>query len=90
VDRVVAIRDGKTSSEMIRRKSYAEELAELEQESGEEAESHVEYAVLDRAGRLQIPAEMLEAVGAKNAGRMRVELEDGKIVLLPPDEPVRK
>src|SRR4029077_2945177 len=29
VDRVVAIRDGKTSSEMIRRKSYAEELEEL-------------------------------------------------------------
>ncbi len=31
VDRVVAIRDGKTSSEILRRKSYQEELLELEQ-----------------------------------------------------------
>src|SRR5690606_27663960 len=46
VDRVAAIRDGKISSEMLRRRSYAEELAELAQEETEE-ESHVEYAILD-------------------------------------------
>lgn len=85
VDRVVAIRDGKTSSELIRRKSYAEELAEIEAgiEQREE-ETHEELAVLDRAGRLQIPREYLEALGLDGVNKIKVELEDGKIVLIPP------
>lgn len=84
VDRVVAIRDGKTSSEILRRKSYAEELAELEQ--GMEAEdSHVEYAVLDKAGRMQVPGAYLEAIGIGDSNKIKVTLEDGRIVLLPPD-----
>lgn len=85
VDRVIAIRDGKTSSEMIRKKSYADELAELESEA--EADTHIEYAVLDKAGRLQIPSGYLEAIGAVNTNKIQVALEDGKIVLLPPNEP---
>jgi ABC-type lipoprotein export system ATPase subunit len=86
VDRVVAIRDGKTSSEMIRRKSYAEELEELASGvvQGEE-ESHVEYAVVDKAGRLQIPSGYLEAIGATDTQRIRVTVENGRIVLLPPE-----
>ncbi|GIP37656.1 ABC transporter ATP-binding protein [Paenibacillus sp. J31TS4] len=83
VDRVVAIRDGKTSSEMIRRVSYAEELAELEREA--EEETHVEYAVVDKAGRLQIPAGYLEALGVKDKNKLRVTMEEGRIVLLPPE-----
>jgi ABC-type lipoprotein export system ATPase subunit len=86
VDRVVAIRDGKTSSEFIRSRSYADELAELERGAAEAEETHVEYAVLDKAGRLQIPANLLEAVGMNNSNKMVVTLEDGKIVLLPPDK----
>jgi ABC-type lipoprotein export system ATPase subunit len=87
VDRVVTIRDGKTSSEMIRRKSYAEELAELEASATEDGEedSHVEYAVMDQYGRLQSPAAALDSVGLKDAGKVQVVLEDGKIVLLPPE-----
>jgi ABC-type lipoprotein export system ATPase subunit len=87
VDRVVAIRDGKTSSELIRRKSYTEELAELEASASGEAkeeESHVEYTVMDAFGRLQIPAGALDSVGLKDAGRVRVTVEEGRIVLLPP------
>jgi len=90
VERVVAIRDGKTSSEMIRRKSYAEELLELEQgiASGaqDEADSHVEYAVLDKAGRLQVPASYLESIGAKDRNKVKLELADGAIRLTAPDE----
>jgi ABC-type lipoprotein export system ATPase subunit len=86
VDRVVAIRDGKTSSEIIRRKSYAEELAELEQGQETSEDSHVEYAVLDKAGRMQIPAGYLEAIGVKNSNKVRVAIEEGKIVILPPEE----
>ncbi|MGG4035996.1 ABC transporter ATP-binding protein [Paenibacillus cisolokensis] len=87
VDRVVAIRDGKTSSELIRRKSYAQELQELADgaERGDPDESHIEYAVLDRAGRLQIPSHCLEAVGMKNRNKMRVAIEEGRIVLTPPE-----
>lgn len=87
VDRVVAIRDGRTSSEFIRRKSYAEELAEIE--AGKEVqhgeESHVELAVVDKSGRLQIPREYLDALGLKGKNKVKVELEDGKIVLIPPE-----
>ncbi|UQZ35474.1 ABC transporter [Paenibacillus sp. PK3_47] len=85
VNRVVQIRDGMTSAEMIRRISYAEELARMEAEGLlQEQESHIEYAVVDKAGRLQIPAELLEAEGFKGSNKVRVELENGRIVLLPP------
>lgn len=87
VDRVVAIRDGKISSEMLRRKSYAEELAELEQGiAAAEEDSHIEYAVLDKAGRLQVPAAYLESIGLKDSNKVKLELVDGKIVLAPPEE----
>ncbi|QHT60151.1 ABC transporter ATP-binding protein [Paenibacillus lycopersici] len=86
VDRVVAIRDGKTSSEIIRRQSYAEELAALE--NGDIAvaeESHVEYAVIDKAGRLQIPSTYLQADEFKEKNKVRVEMEDGRIIIYPPE-----
>ncbi|NOU71664.1 ATP-binding cassette domain-containing protein [Paenibacillus sp. LMG 31458] len=87
VDRVVAIRDGKTSSEILRRKSYQEELLELELGIiAADGDSHVEYAVVDKAGRLQIPANFLESIGASNTNKVRVAMEDGRIVLLPPDQ----
>ncbi|MGO4695739.1 ABC transporter ATP-binding protein [Paenibacillus sp. 2TAB26] len=84
VDRVVQIRDGKTSAEMIRKVSYADELAMLDAESAVlEAESHTEYAVLDKAGRLQIPSGFLDTEGFKEINKVRVEMEDGRIVLYP-------
>jgi ABC-type lipoprotein export system ATPase subunit len=86
VDRVVAIRDGKTSSEILRRISYSEELLEIEQGlSEQEEESHVEYVVIDKAGRLQIPAAYLDSIGLKQKNKVRVMLEDGKITLYPPE-----
>lgn len=87
VDRVVAIRDGKTSSEILRRKSYQEELLEMEQGIvSSDEDSHVEYAVVDKAGRLQIPANYLESIGAAGTNKMRVEMENGRIILLPQDK----
>lgn len=82
VNRVVAIRDGRTSSEMIRRRSYAEQLAELDEEN---EDTHDEYAVMDRAGRIQIPANFLEALGMQNSNKVKVQLENNRIVLRPPD-----
>ncbi len=92
VDRVVAIRDGRTSSEFIRRKSYSEEMAELNQslDGGEpepiDEESHVELAVVDRSGRLQIPKEYLEALGLKEKNKVKVELDGNRIILVSPEE----
>ena len=80
VKRVVSIRDGRTSSELILR-----EEGETEAEGGPDGafDTHIEYAVMDRSGRIQIPEHYLEAVGAKDADKVLLRLEDGRIVLLP-------
>lgn len=84
VDRVVAIRDGRTSSEFIRKKSYAEELQEMGNGTfAVEGETHEELAVLDRAGRLQIPSEYINALGLKG-NKVKVELEGDRVVLYSP------
>ena len=84
VDRVVAIRDGRTSSEFIRRAVHAEDLASLGSIADEDAETHEELAVLDRAGRLQLPREYLEALGLAGQNKIKVEMEGDRIVLKPP------
>ena len=83
VNRVVAIRDGKTSAERIAKGDYAARLDEI---SGFVQETHDEYALLDRAGRLQLPREMLDALQL-TGNRVHVEMENGRIVLTAPDEP---
>lgn len=92
VDRVVAIRDGRTSSEFIRRRSYKEELEAMESLDAmeEQEDTHEELAVLDRAGRLQIPREYLERLGMMGAKKIKVELEDDRIVLVKPEGQEKK
>lgn len=85
VDRTVAIRDGRTSSEILRKHSLAEELAGISS-LGQEEETHEEFAVLDRAGRLQLPKEYLEELGLNGKGKIRVEMEEDKIILTKPEE----
>lgn len=90
IDRVVAIRDGKTSSELIRKHSYKDEmmsfdqLSELSEQQKAEAlneaeQGHEELIVLDRVGRLQLPKDYLSALGLKGGDKVRVELEEDKI-----------
>ena len=80
VHRVVAIRDGKTSSEFIM--SYADRLADLESLSPGE---QVEYAVLDRAGRVQIPKGLLDRMNL-DGNRLLVHMdEEGRVVLTAPE-----
>lgn len=87
VDRVVAIRDGRTSSEFIRKKSYAEELEEIGKGifGSRGDDTHEELAVLDKAGRLQIPQEYINALGLKGKNKVKLELEDNKVVIHSPD-----
>jgi len=77
VDRVVAIRDGRTSSEYIRKR---EDLIGGFTDTSSHADTHDEYIVLDKAGRLQIPAELLKQSNIKG-NKVRVELVDGDIVI---------
>lgn len=71
VDRTVAIRDGRTSSEVLRRTELTAE--------GHERIVAEEYAVLDRAGRVQIPKEFVAALGLRE--RVRLELEPDHVGL---------
>lgn len=88
IDRVVAIRDGRTSSEIVRRRSYREDLEELGRndtagEENEEDFTHEELVVLDRSGRLQIPKDHMDLLGLKGGDRVKIEPdEDGKRLYL--------
>ena len=90
VDRIVAIRDGRTSSEFLRRRSYIDEMKHLNTYSEQEREQHVELAVVDAAGRLQIPKDYLEKIGIRGRNRLRVELDGNKVVLYNPQEQQNK
>lgn len=79
IDRVVAIRDGRTSSEIIRKRSYSEELDELGNviaDPTEDGAIHEELAVLDRSGRLQLPKDYMQSLGIKGGDKVRVELDE--------------
>ena len=82
VNRVVSIRDGKTSSERIVKEDYINKLRDNTLDWNT-LESQEEYAVLDRAGRLQIPKELLEEMGVKD-NKVKLEVNDGKIVIEKP------
>ena len=77
VKRVVMMRDGKTSSERIIKQEFADPSL---LKGFVEEETHDEFAILDRAGRVQIPREMLDAIGVKG-NRIRLQLEDGRILV---------
>ncbi|HEY2549520.1 MAG TPA: ABC transporter ATP-binding protein [Streptosporangiaceae bacterium] len=73
VRRVIAIRDGRTSTETLRRERTGAD--------GQMSDHAVEYAVLDRAGRLQLPREMTESLGMRD--RVRLEAEPDHIGVWP-------
>lgn len=83
VNRVVSIRDGKTSSEMIMRQSYREQMDSLGGLS-DDVVTQEEFTVMDRANRLQIPAHMLQEIGAKG-NKVKLEVVDGRIVIAAQD-----
>ena len=83
VDRIVTIRDGRTSSEFIRKRSYREELKKVSSYENEEL-SHVELSIVDSTGRIQLPRKYLDALEVKGKTRMLVEMEGEKITLKTP------
>jgi len=81
VRRVIAIRDGRTSTETLRTAPATDGSAD-----GSADGQAVEYAVLDRAGRLQLPREMTEALGMRD--RVRLEANPDHIGVWPSNEDI--
>ena len=83
VARVVAIRDGKISSERILKEHYSNlgngEINWMEEETQDE------YSIVDRAGRIQIPRNMLDSLELKG-NKIKVTCEDKTIMLHNPDD----
>ncbi|HZG56307.1 ABC transporter ATP-binding protein [Paenibacillus sp.] len=87
VDRVVAIRDGMTSSEWLRKADAAQGAGSAEAGADEGGlagrSAHVEYAVLDKAGRLQVPREFLDRLGATD--KVVLEWDGTRVTIGRPD-----
>ncbi|QTE30968.1 ABC transporter ATP-binding protein [Pengzhenrongella sicca] len=71
VERTVAIRDGRTSSEVLRARGEDDGAERIAQE----------YAVMDRAGRVQVPQDFREALALTR--RVRLTLEAGHVSVWP-------
>ncbi|MBE5790652.1 MAG: ABC transporter ATP-binding protein [Clostridiales bacterium] len=84
VNRVVAIRDGKISSERIMKDSYLERLHDISAMT-DVSEVQDEYVVMDKAGRLQLPSDMLKKLGVKG-NRVRMEMKGNEIIIRKPFE----
>ncbi len=86
VRRVAAIRDGKISSERILREDYAERVKNADHTlNWHETQTQDEFAVLDKAGRIQLPQDMLQEMGLKS-NKIRVVSEGGRIILENPEQ----
>lgn len=70
VDRVVGIRDGRTSTEIRRARSVHDGSVHEE-----------EWVILDQAGRLQLPHTYVESLDMR--GRVKVRLEDNHVSIWP-------
>lgn len=84
VKRVVAIRDGKVSSERILKEKYVDRVKEVAIDWRME-DTQEEYAIIDKVGRVQIPRELLGMMHLEG-NKVRLEMQDGKVVISNPKE----
>jgi putative ABC transport system ATP-binding protein len=89
VQRVVAIRDGMLASETIRQRTteYTNGASGLNGEPSEAHATHTDHfqelVVVDRAGRLHVPQELLQQFNIK--GRAQLEVTEEGILIRPSD-----
>ncbi|MBB5632841.1 ABC-type lipoprotein export system ATPase subunit [Cryobacterium mesophilum] len=79
VNRTIQIRDGRTSTEVLRRREV--------DEHGQEQHIAEEFAVLDRVGRLQLPDDFTKALELRE--RVRLALEPDHVGVWPGHRPAR-
>jgi ABC-type lipoprotein export system ATPase subunit len=85
MDRTIAIRDGRTSTETVRREEPLEASEGLVGRAsaviGLSSETHRESVLIDRVGRLQLPKEALDSLAFQ--GRAEVRILDDHVELWP-------
>lgn len=82
VRRVVAIRDGKISSERILKEHYVVNMGNSSINWMEE-DTQEEYAIIDKAGRVQIPRRLMEMLQIEG-NRIKLTYEDDEIKIKRP------
>ncbi len=82
VKRVVAIRDGKISSERVLKEEFADRIGESNIDWRAE-ETQDEYVVMDKAHRLQIPPELIDELQLDD-NKVRLSYKDGNIIISKP------
>ena len=82
VKRVIAIRDGKISSERVLKEEYADRIGEGSIDWRTE-DTQDEYVVMDKAHRLQIPQELVDALDLKDNKVMLSMKDDGILIKKP-------
>ena len=80
VKRVVAIRDGKISSERILKEEYSDLSKASAVNWQEVGETQEEYAIVDRAGRVQIPRDLLDKLELPG-NKVKLSMHEEKIQL---------
>lgn len=83
VPRVVSIRDGKISSERTLKEQFALDLENRELDWHAADETQEEFAIVDRAGRIQIPREILETMGL-DENKVKLDFKDGQVIITKP------
>lgn len=84
VQRVAAIRDGKISSERILKEDFAQRMKNADKSvDWHEADTQDEFAILDKAGRIQLPREMLFKMQLTD-NKVRLVSDGGRIILEKP------
>lgn len=80
VKRVVAIRDGKISSERILKEEYMDIKQDTSLNWQEINETQEEFAIVDRAGRVQIPHDLLIQLNLPE-NKVKLSMQEEKITL---------
>lgn len=80
VERVAAIRDGKISSELLLHEAIDLEAEDTHLDGWGRKTHQKEYVVVDRAGRIQIPREVLIDMGLEG-NKMVLDYKDGRITI---------
>lgn len=80
VKRVVAIRDGKISSERILKDEFSDMAKASTMNWQEIGETQEEYAIVDRAGRVQIPRDLLDKLELPG-NKVKVSMQEERIQL---------
>lgn len=83
VKRVVAIKDGKISSERVLKEEYADRVKESNIDWHTE-DTQDEYAILDKANRVQLPSELLEEMQLMG-NKVKISARNGELIISKPE-----